>query len=48
MTIALPGALLQLERAALDAQAAAASLTPPEGAWAAWRKATAVVQTARQ
>ncbi|MFE3378685.1 hypothetical protein [Streptomyces anulatus] len=38
--------LLQLERDALEAQAAATSATPPEGAFDTWREAAAKVQAA--
>ncbi|GAA2945873.1 MULTISPECIES: hypothetical protein [Streptomyces] len=46
MAIELPDELIQLERAAQDAQAAATSASPPEGAWVAWREAAARVQAA--
>ncbi|MEW2066623.1 hypothetical protein [Streptomyces sp. NPDC007346] len=38
--------LLQLEQAALDAQAAATSASPPADAWETWRQAAAAVQQA--
>jgi hypothetical protein len=46
VAIELPSELLQLEQAALDAQAAATAPSPPEGAWAAWREAAMAVQNA--
>ncbi|MFJ2882500.1 MULTISPECIES: hypothetical protein [unclassified Streptomyces] len=46
MTIKLTDELIQLERAAMEAQNAAMSASPPEGAWAAWRDAAAEVQAA--
>ncbi|MEH0402829.1 hypothetical protein ACFY7V_03320 [[Kitasatospora] papulosa] len=46
MAIELPSELLQLEQAALDAQAAATAPSPPEGAWTAWREASIAVQVA--
>ncbi|MFE4336085.1 hypothetical protein ACFRQM_44035 [Streptomyces sp. NPDC056831] len=38
--------LIQLQRAAVDAQKTAMSASPPEGAWTAWRKAAERVQAA--
>ncbi len=46
VAIDLPSELLELEQAALDAQAAASSPSPPEGAWAAWREAAMAVHVA--
>ncbi|MEU2487012.1 hypothetical protein ABZ593_20690 [Streptomyces sp. NPDC012617] len=46
MAIELTDELIQLERAALDAQAVATSPSPPAGAWTAWREAAQAVQRA--